>query len=261
MNTLTASMKMLVFAIMTLCLIPFQTILILLHKGQGAYIIPYIWQNLTCCIFGIKREVIGTPIRNKQVIYVSNHISYLDIPLIGGTLKASFVAKSDVASWPVFGFLSKLQQTAFISRSAKDVKKGTNLLNAMLNDGKSLIIFPEGTSTEGTEVIPFKSSLFSVITNNDDKGLAIQPMTLAIKTVNGTTPKNQIERDIYAWHRNMDTPLASHLWHFAKGKGAVITLIFHNQINTKEFSDRKTLAKECHSTVSNGLKFLQEREK
>ncbi len=261
MNTLTASLKMLVFALMTLCLIPFQAIIIIFHKGSGAYIIPYIWQNLTCCIFRIKHEIIGEPIKDKQTIHVSNHISYLDIPLIGSTLKASFVAKSDVASWPVFGYLSKLQQTAFISRSSTDVRKGTNLLNTMLNEGKSLIIFPEGTSTEGTEVIPFKSSLFSVITNSEVEELTIQPMTLSMKTVNGRFPSNQNERDIYAWHRNMDTSLASHLWRFAKGKGAIITLSFHSPINTKKFSDRKTLAKECHSTVSNGLKFLQEREK
>ena len=261
MRTIKASIKMLLFALMTLTLLPFQAILITLHKGKGAYILPYIWQNATCWIFSIKREILGRPIKDQQVIFVSNHISYLDIPVIGSILKSSFVAKSDVASWPVFGFLSKLQQTAFISRTRTDVKKGTDTLDNMLNEGKNLIIFPEGTSTEGTEVKPFKSSLFSVLLSKEHGGLTLQPFTIAIKSINGEIPKNQKQRDIYAWHLNMDTPLAPHLWNFAKGNGAEITLNFHPPINTNTFSDRKTLAKECHSTVSNGLKFLQEREK
>jgi 1-acyl-sn-glycerol-3-phosphate acyltransferase len=261
MSTIKASIKMLLFAVMTLTLIPFQAILIIFHKGKGAYILPYIWQNATCRIFSIKREILGTPIKNQQVIYVSNHVSYLDIPVIGSVLQSSFVAKSDVASWPVFGFLSKLQQTAFISRTRTDVKKGTGTLETMLNEGKNLVIFPEGTSTEGIKVKPFKSSLFSVLLNEKDGGLTLQPFTIGIKSVNGKIPKNQKQRDIYAWHLNMDTPLAPHLWNFAKGKGAVITLIFHPPINTNTFSDRKTLAKGCQFTVSNGLKFLQEREK
>lgn len=261
MGTIKASVKMILFASMTLILIPFQIFIITFHKGKYAYTLPHLWQNLTCNIFCIKREIIGTPLNNQQVIYVSNHISYLDIPVIGSILKTSFVAKSDVASWPVFGFLSKLQQTAFISRASKDVKKSTNTLDTMLDDEKSLLIFPEGTSTEGHAVIPFKSSLFSVIFNNKHKNLIIQPITLAIKTINGKPPQNQKTSDIYAWHLNMDTPLAPHLWAFAKGRGAEISLHFHPPMHSETFSDRKTLAKECHSTVSKGLKFLQEREK
>lgn len=260
MNNIIAVLKLTLFALLTFCVIPLQLIIMFFHKGKLAYILPYLWHNIVRRAFLIHLEVIGSPVNKRQTIYVSNHVSYLDIPLIGSVLKASFVAKKDVSSWPVFGFLSKLQQTAFISRERKDAQNVAGSLTHMLDEGKNLIIFPEGTSTEGVEVHPFKSSLFSIIVKNNDKDILIQPFTLHITHIEGKPPKTQKERDIYAWHLNMDDSLAAHLWRFLKHRGAKITLQFHAPIHANEYSDRKTLAKECHSTVSNGLKFLQERE-
>ncbi|MGH1455230.1 MAG: lysophospholipid acyltransferase family protein [Alphaproteobacteria bacterium] len=253
MQTTTACLKFLLFTILTLITIPIQLIVMLFHKGKYSYALPYLWQNATIKIFSIKLKIIGTPITNQQIIYVSNHISYLDIPVIGSVLRASFVAKKDVASWPLFGFLSKLQQTAFISRNRNNARQEKNTLDQMLINGKSLIIFPEGTSTDGREVLPFKSSLFSIALKNSENNMLIQPITLTMTLANGKKIENQETRDIYAWHINMDTPLHVHLWGFAKTKGAEITMEFHPPINPSDYSDRKELAKACHSTVSNTL--------
>ncbi len=251
MRIATASIKLLLFAIITLITIPLQLIVMTFHKGKYAYIIPYLWQNGTRMIFSIKPIIQGSPIKDRQIIYVSNHISYLDIPVIGSILRASFVAKEDVASWPVFGFLSTLQQTAFISRRKSDAKKGQNTLDNMLADKKSLIIFPEGTSTDGREVRPFKSSLFSIALKNADQNIEIQPITLKMIKSDGKQIDTQESRDIYAWHINMDTPLHIHLWRFAKTTGTEISVEFHPPINPSDYSDRKELAKACHSAVSN----------
>ena len=215
--------------------------------------VPWLWQNGVCQIFRIKVQLIGKPYTDSQTIYISNHISYLDIPAIGSILRASFVAKKDVASWPVFGFLSKLQQTAFISRSREDAKKEKHALDTMLNEEKSLIIFPEGTSTDGREVLPFKSSLFSIAYREGLENIKIQPITLSMKLVDKKEVVTQDDRDIYSWHLNMDTPLEKHLWRFALSKGAVISLNFHSEMNAIDLSDRKTLAKVCYNTVSKGL--------
>ncbi|HOO82227.1 MAG TPA: lysophospholipid acyltransferase family protein [Alphaproteobacteria bacterium] len=197
----------------------------------------------------------GKPYTDSQVIYVSNHISYLDIPALASVIcYGSFVAKKDVASWPVFGYLSKLQQTAFVSRSREDARKGANALAEMLKDGKNLIIFPEGTSTDGREVVPFKSSLFSIMLQKDAQNLVIQPVSIEVVSSNGRAPKTQEERDLYAWHRDMDTELPEHLWRFAKTSGAVLNIKFYDIVRANDFSDRKTLAKVCHETVSKGLK-------
>ncbi len=250
MRTIVATLKFLAFSLLTIILVPFQAIVMLFSKGKAAYILPCLWQKLVCKIFCIKIVKNGTPNTEKQTIFVSNHISYLDIPAIGSIIKASFVAKRDVASWPVFGFLSKLQQTAFISREKSDARLGKNALDAMLRDGKSLIIFPEGTSTDGRSVYPFKSSLFSVAMNANNTDINVQPFTLEMLSVDNHAIETQNDRDLYSWHLNMDTPLDKHLWRFAKSKGANIRLTFHQSFLASNFSDRKTLAKACHDAVS-----------
>lgn len=250
MRVLIASFKMTVFALWCLVIVPVQYLLILAYKGRHAYIIPCIWHKGVCVIFNLKVSVHGTPEKNRQVIFVSNHISYLDIPVIGTVLKASFVAKKDVASWPVFGFLSKLQQTAFIDRSRNAAAKEANALDNMIGAGKSLIIFPEGTSTDGREVLPFKSSLFSLALKDSENPVLIQPFTITMDKVDGQKPEQQNIIDIYSWHRDMTTELPAHLWLFAKSKGAKISLHFHPVISSDQYSDRKKLAILCQETVS-----------
>ncbi len=246
-------LKFILFILITIPIVILQWVLLLFHKGRGAYILPYIWHKAVCAIFQIKVEITGKPSNQAQTIYVSNHLSYLDIPVIGSVLRASFVAKKDVASWPVFGLLSKLQQTAFISRDRADARQAKGNLDNMLNEGKSLIIFPEGTSTDGREVIPFKSSLFSIAMKENLKDIYVQPFTIKMESVGSKPVANQENRDLYSWHINMDTPLGEHLWLFAQSRGAVIFLIFHEPVKAHDFENRKTLAKACQQAVSNGL--------
>lgn len=254
MRTLIATLKLSVFGLMVVLVSPIQMIVLAVHRGDGAYLVPYYWHKALCAVLRIRVQVVGKPHTDSQTLFVSNHLSYLDIPAIGGILKASFVAKKDVESWPVFGFLSKLQQTAFISRSREDAQKEKGALDKMLADGKSLILFPEGTSTDGRTVRPFKSSLFAIALRKEAQNILIQPFTVSMLSVNGKAPQTQDERDIYAWHIDMDTPLPAHLWRFAKSRGATITLHFHQPIRARDYRDRKVLANLCHEDVSKGLK-------
>ncbi|MCB1720232.1 MAG: 1-acyl-sn-glycerol-3-phosphate acyltransferase [Alphaproteobacteria bacterium] len=254
MNSTFASLKLFGFALLCALVVPFQALLLLAYKGRGTYILPHLWHKAVCAVFGIRIQMQGKAYTDSQVIYVSNHLSYLDIPALASMIcYGSFVAKKDVASWPVFGYLSKLQQTAFVSRSREDARKGANALATMLKDGKNMIIFPEGTSTDGREVVPFKSSLFSIALQEEAKDLVIQPVSIEVLSANGRAPQTQEERDLYAWHRDMDTELPEHLWRFAKTSGAVLKITFHDIVRANDFSDRKTLAKACYETVSKGL--------
>ncbi|MEZ5813806.1 MAG: lysophospholipid acyltransferase family protein [Alphaproteobacteria bacterium] len=249
---------MMAFALLCLLAVPFQLLLITFYKGRYAYILPHLWHKGVCAIFRIRVQKTGKIYTNSQVLYMSNHLSYLDIPAIASVLCfGSFVAKKDVASWPVFGFLSTLQQTAFISRSRGDAKKEASALDTMLENGKNLIIFPEGTSTDGQSVLDFKSSLFAIALREDLADIMIQPVTVKLLSVNGHPPETQEDRDLYAWHRDMDgsIELHHHLWSFAKSSGAALSITFHETIPAKNFPDRKTLAKACHEAVSNGLQF------
>jgi len=252
MRSFIAAFKMLLFFVWSIIIVPPQILIMVFHKGQHAYHLPYIWHKGVCLIFRLKVKVEGQPERKRQTMYVSNHLSYLDIPVIGTVLKASFVAKKDVAKWPVFGFLSKMQQTAFIDRSRSAIAKEANALDNMVARGKSLIIFPEGTSTDGRSVLPFKSSLFSLALQ-DGKNLMMQPFTIKMDLVDGSPPETQALKDLYSWLRDMDTELHTHLWLFAKSKGAVISLHFHDTLETLDFQDRKTLAKVCENKVSQEL--------
>lgn len=257
MRSLIAGFKFFAFIILCLIVVPLQSLILAFHRGAYAYILTQFWQKGVCTIFGIRVRMRGRPKTDAQVLYVSNHLSYLDIPTIGGALRASFIAKKDVASWPVFGFLSRLQQTAFISRNPSDAKTEKNALENMLAEGKSLIVFPEGTSTDGTEFVPFKSSLFAIAFQENAKNLLIQPFTIKMLTVDGQEPSTQDLRDLYSWHRHMDTELGAHLWRFAKSRGAEIELTFHDAIDPKTHENRKTLAKACQDAVFNELEIYK----
>lgn len=261
MRLLIATFKFTLFALITLIITPMQFITMRFYKGKGLYSLPMLWHKIICKIFCIEITIYGEQHKESQTIFVSNHISYLDIPVIGSVIQASFVAKKDVESWPVFGLLSKLQQTAFISRDRSDAVQGKNTLDTMLHAEKNLIIFPEGTSTDGQNVKDFKSSLFAVTMQNNLPNIKIQPITLKVISTNKKVITTQEERDIYAWHLDMDTPLAPHLWRFARHRGAEISMIFHTPISPQDYTDRKTLAKTCQLTVSNGLSIPHESTK
>ncbi len=254
MIKIKAYIKLILFGVITILVILPQYILLLFYRGKYSYILPFLWQKIICIIFNIKVRATGNPYTKSHVIYVSNHISYLDIPVIGSIVRASFVAKQDVESWPVFGFLSQLQQTAFISREREHIRKAKDDLDIMLNVGKNLIIFPEGTSTDGREVREFKSSLFSIAMKENLKDIYIQPITLKMDMVDNKPVNTQEDRDIYSWHINMEMPLGEHLWNFALSRGAEISVNFHDPIKAHNFSDRKELAKACYNQVSSGLK-------
>ena len=250
-----AIVKIALFSVACLCVIPAQSLVLFFTKGPLAYILPRLWHRAVCMIFNIRVQSEGQPSEQAQTIFMSNHISYLDIPVIATILKASFVAKKDVARGPLFGFLSTLQQTAFISRSRNDAGSVKGGLDAMLAEGKSLIIFPEGTSTDGRDVRSFKSSLFSLAIEQgkSNPDLMVQPLTLSMQAVDGKSVETQEDRDLYSWHVDMDTELHDHLWRFACCRGAVIKIKFHTPLRASTFQDRKQLANECYTIVRGSL--------
>ena len=244
---------------MLLCLIivPSQTLILFLHKGRYAYILTQAFHIGVCTIFNIRIRKSGTLHTASQTLYMSNHLSHLDICALGTLIQqTSFVAKKDVASWPLWGYLAKLQQTAFVSRSRGDAKKETNSLDTMLANGKNLVIFPEGTSTDGAGALPFKSSLFAIALRQEQAPLTIQPISINLIKTNGKPPQTHDQRCLYAWPRELDMELPTHLWRFAQSSGAVLEITFHEILRSNDFSDRKILAKACHEAVCKGLDIL-----
>lgn len=255
MGYIRAIIKFTIFALFCLVILPLQSLLLLVHSGKYARFFPYIWLRGLCLIFGIKVQVKGTPHTSTQTLYISNHLSYLDLGVIGSIVKASFVARSDAASWAFFGYLAKLNQTAYVARSRSAAKQDANAVNAVIASGRNLILFPEGTSTDGQDILPFKSSLFALALGDDKPDLHLQPLTVQVINADKRPVLTQEDRDIYAWHRDMDESIGmfDHWWAFAKHRGAVVKLVFHPVVKAGDFTDRKVLAKTCQDAVSNGV--------
>ena len=220
--------------------------------------LPHTFHHGVCFIFGFKRHFSGSLHTQAPTLYVSNHISYLDIFVLGG-LPAYFIAKSEVANWPILGPMSRFQNTLFIERKAGKARQQLSILKGHLQKKNSLTLFPEGTSTNGMVVEPFKSSLFEAANLNDAPEkvahkVAIQPVTVAYTHYNGKKITEQRVRDNYAWYGKM--PFASHFFNLFSLKKVDVKVHYHQVCYIDEFESRKQCADHCHSLVMKKLNEL-----
>lgn len=247
MRPIIACFKLFAFVTWSLIMIPLMGLWrFFFGRFKIFYIMPRLYSNISCLIFNIKVKVHGDCLRDGHVIFVGNHLSYIDICVIGANLQATFISKAEVRGWPIFGILGALAKTVYIERSPTALPEAINSIKKSLESGRSLILFPEATSTNGRSVIPFKSSLFEIFLNPEIKDkLVVQPFTLSIDP-----PQNH---DLYAWYGDMEMP--PHLWQLANSKGVNLTLAFHQPRAAKNYDDRKEFAKDCHKDVLKGLDF------
>ncbi len=248
MRTLAAIAKIVVYLFASLGLVLIQGTILFFTKGPISFIYPPIYHRQCCRIFGVKILTEGAIEREGQRVYLGNHLSYMDIPVMGSLLKGAFVAKKDILNWPFFGALGTLGQTVYISRAPQDAQRETAIMLEKMQQFP-LIIFPEGTSTNGTSVLPFKSSFFEIFLN---KNIKIQPFTITIAEIN-KQPVFDSNRDAYAWYGDMS--LEPHLWAFAKSKGCVVKVTFQKPLLSHEFTDRKALCAAAYEGVVKGLDF------
>ena len=198
-------------------------------------------------IFGIKVKVSGK-IDDKKILYVSNHISYLDIFILGSITKGLFVAKSEIKSWPLINKIAALGRTIFVNRSnILSIKKQVNILSNYLKKNENLILFPEGTSSDGSKVLPFKSSLFSLIELKEFREYKIQPISISYSKIDGM-PVEKKFRPFFAWFGNMD--LVSHAWKFLGLGLSEVDIKFHKPIKFNAFKNRKQASFICQNIIS-----------
>ncbi|MCJ9428252.1 lysophospholipid acyltransferase family protein [Kordiimonas marina] len=214
-----------------------------------------LWHRTITALLGIRVTVVGQERHEGPVLYAANHISWLDIMVLGGLLpNASFIAKSEISGWGVIGSLCKLHKTVFVNRSRRtDSVRQRDSLTERVRGGDSLILFPEGTSTDGMRVSRFKSALFSVAEQADaatEHNLVIQPITLAYTEMNGM-PLIRSQKPWVAWVGDME--LFSHLRQFLGRARVEATLEFHAPITLAEAGGRKELAAYCEREIRMGL--------
>lgn len=247
-----ALLRVAVFAAGTVALLPVQWLVMRLAPAR-ATAIPRLFHRMTLRCLGVRRRVRGTPPpKGAAGLIVSNHVSWLDICVLGAERPLSFVAKSEVAGWPGFGFLARLQQTVFIERRARSsTARQRDDLKARLEAGDTLILFPEGTSSDGNRTLPFKTALFAVAgTRVDGRPVTVQPVSVTATRLDGL-PMGFAYRPFYAWYGDMD--LAPHLWQAFGAGGMEVVVEFHEPVTLDAFSSRKALAEHCHRAVSHGV--------
>ena len=242
-------LRLIIFLLFTLVLLPFQLVIVFLIK-KNTYIIPYFFHNLCRRIFGIKIKICGKASGNFPVLFISNHASYLDILILGSLFKTSFVAKKEIAKWPLFGILAKLQNTIFVDRRISSLKSQENQIIEHLNKKNNLVIFPEGTSSDGNKVLPFKSSLFNIFEENLDSGIFIQTITIVYKKINGIS-LNRIDRKDITWHSNMY--LVPNMLNVLKKFSIEVEVIFNQEFLPNKKWDRKKIALQCWKKINYNL--------
>ena len=194
-------------------------------------------------IMGIKYQIVGRPMTKNGAV-VANHSSWLDIFTLNAAQCVYFVSKSEVAAWPGIGWLARAAGTVFIKRDRLQAKLQSNVLSSRFQMGHKLLFFPEGTSTDGQQVLPFKSTLFAALFEQSLKNIIhVQPVSVVYKA-----PKGCDER-FYGWWGDMafDAHFLLTLSTWRQGR---VEVVFSPPVAIAEFSSRKELSKYLQSQVS-----------
>lgn len=247
---LRAIRRMTLAVLWTLLAIPVQAVLVLL-PGRGKVVFARTYHRVLCWLIGLRLNVVGRPSARRPVLYVANHSSWLDILVLGAVLEAVFVSKAEVGRWPLVGLVARLGRTVFVSRERGRTADEASGLRAALASGDSLILFPEGTSSDGSRVLPFRSSFLAVA----DAAASVQAVSLVYDRLGGL-PACRRDRPIFAWFGDMD--IATHFWRLARRSGARATVLLHEPADPRAFPDRKALTAAAARVVADGAAALRQ---
>jgi 1-acyl-sn-glycerol-3-phosphate acyltransferase len=265
-GAIRAARRLLVVALWTLIAMVIQVVLLMLpgRTGLGAAkrAFPRFYWGSLCWLIGLKVRIVGAPAHRtadgRPVIYVCNHTSWLDVLVLGAQLDACFIAKSEVATWPLIGWIAWLGRTAFTSRQRSRTAGERDAMRERLGSGDSLILFPEGTSSDGSRVMPFRSAFLSLAeapTGSAQRPPLVQPVSLVFDRLAGM-PVGRSNRLVFAWYGDMD--LASHAWPLLHMTGMGATLLLHPPMNPEGFPSRKALTAATYRAVADGAATLRQ---
>jgi 1-acyl-sn-glycerol-3-phosphate acyltransferase len=190
----------------------------------------------TLQVFSVRYEAAGIP--PQTGLLVCNHLSYLDILVLVSLTPAVFVSKSEVKNWPVFGWCARLAGTLFVDRTRRtDVARMNAEIERALAQGNVVVVFPEGTSWDASEVLPFKSSLLAPIVGTN------HPLTAA--GLRYSVPDGSVAADVCYWG---DMTFFPHLMRLMTKRHIRARVAFASI--SQPAPDRKALALQLHGVVS-----------
>jgi lyso-ornithine lipid O-acyltransferase len=238
-------------AAVTLVLIPFQWIAVA-FRLPAMRRIPVLYHRIVCALLDVRVSVAGTRLDERPLLIVSNHVSWLDISVITSVAPVVFVAKREVASWPLFGLLAKLQRSVFVDRNQRHKTPDVNAeIARRLADGDPVLLFGEGTSSDGNRVLPFRTALIDAARDalaaaGHVRRVWIQPLSIAYTRLHGF-PLGRQHRPVVAWYG--DFALGPHLMGVLRRGAIDVALTWGEPIPFDETSDRKAVARALEASV------------
>ncbi len=212
--------------------------------------IPVLFHRYANRVLGIRRTVVGVPAPGRPLLIAANHVSWLDITVLSAIAPVSFVAKSEVAGWPLFGLFARLQRTVFVDRTRRTATRAAAAeMGERMGAGDALVLFPEGTSDDGNRVYPFRSALLGAardLAARNGAPVFVQPAAIVYTGLQGL-PLGRRARPRLAWYGDME--LGPHLLEvFAQG-AIDVTVVFGEPERLDAAGDRKALAARLEAAV------------
>ncbi|MDX2287457.1 MAG: lysophospholipid acyltransferase family protein [Hyphomicrobiaceae bacterium] len=268
MRALRAARILASFLVLTLPLMPVQAALVRWSRRWSRHF-PHWYHRQVCRLIGIRLTVEGEIDRTHPVLFVANHTGWLDIPILSAVAPVSFIAKKEVGGWPFVATLARLQQTVFVDRDRKSaVGDVADAIAARLAAGDSLVLFAEGTSSDGNRVLPFKTSLFAAVKpsvrrppgrqaeagdrapNATSAGVMVQTLTVAIIKQHGLL-LSRADRPVTSWYGDME--MGSHAWQLLKAGPFDALVRVGPPVPLDGFADRKDLARHAEREIRQEL--------
>jgi 1-acyl-sn-glycerol-3-phosphate acyltransferase len=199
----------------------------------------------------LRVRINGTPVTGQPVIFVANHASWVDIAAIGSILPTHFVAKREVRNWPLIGLTAELTGTVFVDRARRQQTAEVNAeIARRLAEGRSVVLFAEGTSSDGNRVLPFRSALVGAASELMSSGspranVMLQPLSISYTHIDGL-PMGRQHRPRVAWYG--DTDFLPHLRDYVR-QGAIDAIIAFGEPVPFDGADRKAAARSIESSV------------
>ena len=237
-------------AVMTPVFAPF--ILALRHAGPKArFFMPRLWHSIATRLVGIRITVKGETAPERPLLIVANHVSWTDIIVLGALAPAAFIAKSDMARWPGFGQMAKLGNSIFVERENRH-RSGAQAqdISRRLAAGDAVVLFAEGTTSDGNFMLPFKSSLLGAakmaLEHEALEEVFIQPVALCYTKLHGM-PIGRAQRTGVSWIGDAD--LVPHLVKIVGERGLDVVVEFGEPVPFNAASDRKAVTRKLESDV------------
>jgi 1-acyl-sn-glycerol-3-phosphate acyltransferase len=237
-------------ALLSALLIPLQVFALAVRWKAATRRLPLWWHRVATRLVGIRIHLHGAPAAQRPLLVVSNHVSWLDITVLGAIMPLSFIAKSEVARWPIFGLFAKLQRSVFVERDRRaKTRSVADQIARRLTGGDVLVLFAEGTSSNGIHVLPFRTALVGAAARAIESTggeVTIQPLAINYTQLHGL-PIGRFHKPRVAWYGDMD--MAPHLWWVLKHGELDVDVAFGDPLPFGAGADRKRIAKAAEETV------------